>query len=267
MFALVTILATGAQAQSEFTFKRVKPGGETAGKRITIQVEPPEPEVPLLGNSVNVGTLPTPSLPGPRPGAGGTSEWFWTTVSPSIEAAHSTRLELARQAVLQDRPDSLPSQARMVRMVDEHGVAILTQSAPHAVSPALVLAVMAVESDGRAQAKSSAGAVGLMQLMPQTAARFDVTDREDPEQSLAGGAEYLAWLIDEFKGDAPLALAAYNAGEGAVSRAGGVPDYAETRAYVPKVIAAWSVARDLCLTPPVKATDGCLFKSSVARGN
>ena len=265
--ALLVCTSTASVADPDFTFKRVKPGGETPGKRITIQVAPSEPETPILGNSITLGTIPSLTPERPRQEQSGKAEWFWKDVSPELDAAHSTRLELARQTVLQEQPDSLPSVASLERMLDDHGVDILTQSAPHAVSPALVLAVMAVESGGRPAAKSSAGAVGLMQLMPQTATRFGVSDREDPGQSIAGGAEYLALLIDTFKGDAPLALAAYNAGEGAVTRAGGVPDYAETRAYVPKVVAAWHVARELCLTPPVKATDGCLFQRSIANTN
>ena len=106
----------------------------------------------------------------------------------------------------------------------------------------LVLAVMAVESAGRADAVSRAGAAGLMQLMPATAARFGVSDRLAPAESIRGGVAYLDWLMGRFGGDPILALAAYNAGEGAVDDNGGVPPYSETRAYVPKVLAAWTVA-------------------------
>ncbi len=127
------------------------------------------------------------------------------------------------------------------------------------VSPALALSVMAVESSGRTAAVSSAGAQGLMQLIPDTAARFGVTDAFDPAQNIAGGIAYLDWLLEEFDGDVVLALAGYNAGEGAVVRAGGVPDYPETRGYVPKVLATWMLARSLCMTPPELPSDGCVF--------
>ena len=91
------------------------------------------------------------------------------------------------------------------------------------VSPALALAVIAVESAGRADAVSSANAQGLMQLIPATADRFGVTDPFDGAQSIKGGVQYLDWLMDRFDNDVVLALAGYNAGEGAVARNGGVP--------------------------------------------
>jgi soluble lytic murein transglycosylase-like protein len=98
-----------------------------------------------------------------------------------------------------------------------------------------------------------------MQLIPATADRFGVNDAKDPEQNIDGGVAYLDWLMKEFENDPLMVLAAYNAGENAVKSAGGVPPYAETRDYVPKVLAAWAVARGLCLTPPELVTDGCVF--------
>lgn len=114
----------------------------------------------------------------------------------------------------------------------------------------LVSAVVRVESGGNPNATSSAGAMGLMQLMPGTAASLGVTDAYDPVQNLYGGARYLKGLIDRYGGDVRLALAAYNAGPGTLSRLG-VTDWerdkaklpAETQAYVPKVLdqsGAWA---------------------------
>ncbi|MEO1558042.1 MAG: lytic transglycosylase domain-containing protein, partial [Pseudomonadota bacterium] len=125
--------------------------------------------------------------------------------------------------------------------------------------PALVLAVMAVESGGDASAVSRAGAQGLMQLMPATAEEFGVVDAFAPDQNIKGGVAYLDWLMARFDGDPVLVLAGYNAGPGAVRDHGGVPPYAETRDYVPKVLAAYAVARGLCLTPPQLISDGCVF--------
>ena len=125
------------------------------------------------------------------------------------------------------------------------------------MSPALVLAVIAVESGGRTDALSTKGAQGLMQLIPATAERFGVTDSLLADQNIKGGVEYLDWLLKEFKGDPILALAAYNAGENAVKANEGVPPYPETRDYVPKVLAAYDVARGLCKTRPVFISDGC----------
>jgi soluble lytic murein transglycosylase-like protein len=104
------------------------------------------------------------------------------------------------------------------------------------VDPALVAAVARAESGFRADAGSPAGAQGLMQLMPSTAAGLGVTDVHDPAQSLNGGARYLRQQLDRFGGDVRLALAAYNAGPGAVTRYGGVPPYEETQTYVTRVM-------------------------------
>lgn len=104
------------------------------------------------------------------------------------------------------------------------------------VDPALVAAIARAESGFRADAGSAAGARGLMQLMPSTAAGLGVTDINDSEQNLNAGARYLRQMLDQFGGDTETALAAYNAGPGAVTRYGGVPPYSETQAYVPKVM-------------------------------
>ncbi len=105
------------------------------------------------------------------------------------------------------------------------------------VAPRLVLAIMATESNFNPQAVSSRQAQGLMQLIPDTAARFNVRNALDPAQNIRGGMAYLRWLLALFEGDIPLVAAAYNAGERAVERYRGIPPYAETRAYVRKVMA------------------------------
>jgi soluble lytic murein transglycosylase-like protein len=124
-------------------------------------------------------------------------------------------------------------------------------AAAHGVSPDLVKAVAMVESAFNASARSPKGAMGLMQLMPSTARAYGVTDPYDPEQSLNAGAALLADLLQEFDGNRTLALAAYNAGAGAVRRHGGVPAYRETRDYVRKVDARLSAgsAPDRTLVP------------------
>jgi soluble lytic murein transglycosylase-like protein len=188
-------------------------------------------------------------------------DWFWQGVSPLLADGHLGRLDQAFAVLAEAPPGEVvpPQRQALQNLAHLYGADILRLTAGTSVSPDLVLAVIAVESAGRSQAVSHAGAAGLMQLMPATAARFGVRDRLEPAESIRGGVAYLDWLLNHFKNDPVLALAAYNAGEGAVANNGGVPPYAETRAYVPKVLATWAVAQDLCRRPGDAAADRCKF--------
>ena len=104
------------------------------------------------------------------------------------------------------------------------------------LDPALISAIIKAESDFDPDAVSRAGAIGLMQLMPQTAVRLDVRDPFNPEENIAGGARYLRYLLDRFHGNLPLALAAYNAGATRVEHYKTLPPIHETRRYVKKVL-------------------------------
>jgi soluble lytic murein transglycosylase-like protein len=105
------------------------------------------------------------------------------------------------------------------------------------IEPALIHAVIAVESKHNPRAQSIKGAYGLMQLMPETSRRFNVLDKNNPKQNIVAGAQYLQELFKLFNGDLKLTLAAYNAGPAAVQRFGGkIPPYKETVNYVPKVL-------------------------------
>jgi soluble lytic murein transglycosylase-like protein len=112
---------------------------------------------------------------------------------------------------------------------------VRTLAPKYDVSPRLALAIVAVESNFEPFARSPKDARGLMQLVPDTASRFNVTNAYDPHQNVRGGLSYLRWLLAYYRGQVDLAAAAYNAGEGAVDRHGGVPPYAETRDYVRKI--------------------------------
>ena len=114
--------------------------------------------------------------------------------------------------------------------------AVAKAAVEHGVDADLLLAVAEVESGLRPDAVSSKGALGVMQLMPATAARMGVADALNPDENIDGGARYLREQIDRFGGDLSLALAAYNAGPEAVSRHGGVPPYGETRRFVSRVL-------------------------------
>jgi hypothetical protein len=130
--------------------------------------------------------------------------------------------------------DEVEQQAR--RSGEDVLVLLREAAARNRLDPALVRAVVAVESAFRTDAVSPKGAQGLMQLMPATAAALGVRDAFDPAQNLDGGARHLATLVQSYAGDLNKALAAYNAGEGAVARYGGVPPYRETKDYLAKVL-------------------------------
>jgi soluble lytic murein transglycosylase-like protein len=121
--------------------------------------------------------------------------------------------------------------------VDRDGVEKIVREAAdrHHVDPALVRAVIETESNWNPAARSRKGALGLMQLIPTTATRFGVNDIFNPQQNVDAGVHYLKTLLERYNGNLDLALAAYNAGEGAVDRAHGIPSYRETRNYVQKV--------------------------------
>lgn len=138
-------------------------------------------------------------------------------------SATSNRTLAARSAAPANPPEHLKRMAT-------------TAADRHQIDPALVHSMITAESSWDPSAVSVKGAQGLMQLIPATAERFGVRDPFDPAQNVEGGVKYLRWLLERYKGDLEKTLAAYNAGEGAVDRWGGVPNYAETRAYVQKVL-------------------------------
>lgn len=113
---------------------------------------------------------------------------------------------------------------------------ILDTARSYSLEPALVKAVVHAESAFNPLARSNKGAMGLMQLMPGTANRFGVWNAYRPEQNVDAGAKYLRWLLDRYSGNERLALAAYNAGEGAVDQFGTIPPYEETQTYVRRVL-------------------------------
>jgi len=121
-------------------------------------------------------------------------------------------------------------------------MAIVQRLAPqYGVHPGLAYAVIRAESNFDPLAVSDKNAQGLMQLIPETAARFKVNQPLDPEQNIRGGLSYLRWLLAYFKGDVPLVVAAYNAGEGTVDRYKGVPPYPETQGYVRRIQEVYSL--------------------------
>jgi soluble lytic murein transglycosylase-like protein len=167
-------------------------------------------------------------------------------VSVTAASARVTELQsLLAQAGAPPEPTAAGSQfsaalasASGVKLPDAAVKGIVDDAAQrNGVDPALLEALIGAESGFNPNAVSSAGAQGLGQLMPGTARSLGVTDSFDPQQAADGAARYLRQQLDRFGGDPARALAAYNAGPGAVERFGGVPPYAETQAYVRRVLA------------------------------
>lgn len=177
--------------------------------------------------------------------------WFWRTYNPGLASARSARWGQALATMKKRRAQGFrfTSDETVARIARTYRRQISAAATRHGVSEALLVAVIAVESRGNPSAVSPKNARGLMQLIPATAARFGVTNSFDHAQNINGGAAYLNWLLREFRGDALIALAGYNAGEGAVRKHRGVPPYTETRDYVAKVLDAAASAQKLCRTP------------------
>ena len=130
---------------------------------------------------------------------------------------------------------SMPNSFFVARSTDYDDL-IHATSLKYGVEPALVKAVVHIESGFNPGATSPVGAMGLMQLMPGTADRFGVDDAYEPNSNVEGGVRYLRWLLDRYNGNRALALAAYNSGEGTVDREGGIPEIEETTNYVRNVL-------------------------------
>ena len=194
---------------------------------------------------------------------------FGSYTGSTIQMAHFSRTAALFSVAAALLLNALPSQADVYQYIDANGTISLTNvpndpryrrviaelprsrtvisdgelepviarhSRAHRLHPALIRAVIKTESDFDPQAVSRAGAIGLMQLMPQTAVRLDVRDSYNPDENIGGGTKYLRQLLDRFNGNLPLALAAYNAGEHTVERYQGLPPIPETRQYVQKVL-------------------------------
>jgi soluble lytic murein transglycosylase-like protein len=185
-------------------------------------------------------------------------DWFWReAAAPMRAAARPQRMAPLAEAVLARHPDLRRLGPASGRVLRRYGAALKAAAAAARISPPLLLALVAAESGGNATAVSPKGAMGLGQLMPGTAARFGVADPFDPATNLMASARYLDLLLRQFGDDAVLALAAYNAGEGAVIRRDAVPPFAETRAYVPRVLAIWGVLRRSCPRLPSHPRHPC----------
>lgn len=176
-------------------------------------------------SSLISGPAPVTPAPAttPAPGIATTGESFSSVLATASGAAAAPAADAAATAA-------------PVAGATPYAAEIAAAAAKHGIDPALLRGLIRQESGFDPSARSPAGALGLSQLMPGTAASLGVTDPLDPAQSIDGGARYLRQQLDRFGGDVRKALAAYNAGPGAVERFGGVPPYPETQSYVQRIL-------------------------------
>jgi len=191
------------------------------------------------------------------------SSWFWNRVPARIDDGSRARamsvVAYARERGMQFGVSAASARRVLVRWLPE----IEAAAGSGGINSALLAALVLVESGGDPRAVSPKGAMGLGQLMPGTVRRYGVRDPWNPAENLKASASYLSDLIDMFRGDLVLALAAYNSGEGAVLQYRGVPPYPETRDYIPRVLGAFELTGRFCETPPRAARRRCELRRSL----
>ncbi|HEX5719404.1 MAG TPA: lytic transglycosylase domain-containing protein [Thermoanaerobaculia bacterium] len=183
--------------------------------------------------------------------------WILLALSLSAEAAAQVRMVVnaeGRKVIYNEAPAQRARRysSKLVDIPDASiQISIDRHSADQSLDPKLVRAMIQVESGYNHRARSHKGAMGLMQLMPGTASQLRVSDPYDPDENVRGGTQYLRHLVDRFSGRLDLAVAAYNAGPGAVERYNGIPPYRETRDYVKRVFALFEGGEPSLTTLPV----------------
>ena len=230
LIALVIIVGcASAWAQKIYSFDNFDtPNG------VRVQVDPPKAQVKVTRTRRSTRTAPDKSV---------TEQ----NLSPiALDGSRSlvspTALAYETPALMQSNGSSLRGYTTGSSEVDGY---LVTAGTRHGVDPLLLYSVMHQESSFKSRAISPKGARGLMQLMPGTAARYGVTNIFDPRQNIEGGARYLKFLLNHFNGDLKLALAGYNAGEGAVEKYGWrIPPYSETQEYVRRISRRYGLLRD-----------------------
>jgi len=188
------------------------------------------------GRTIYVNEPVVPAKPAAAPRRS-SSLVFWSVTDRKWKPVPSANVRAARSAAAEvshyfERPAAKQTSSFTTQDIES---AIQQAAARHNVDPDLVRAVIKVESNFNPNAVSRKGAMGLMQLMPQTARQLNVANPFDPQQNVDAGVRHLKKLMESYGGDIKLSLAAYNAGPGAVARSAGVPRFAETRDYVKRI--------------------------------
>jgi soluble lytic murein transglycosylase-like protein len=171
--------------------------------------------------------------------------WMLLSLIPALAAANEVRIVVGasgRQVILNENTVQRTRRlsAKLMDLPDANLEPMIARhSDAQNLDPKLVRALIQAESGYNVKALSNKGAIGLMQLMPETASDLNILNPYDPDQNIKGGTMYLRQMLDHYAGKVELAIAAYNAGPGAVEKHRGIPPFAETRDYVKRVLALW----------------------------
>jgi soluble lytic murein transglycosylase-like protein len=249
--SLVNLAAPGPQASGFLQTSFQPPAALSPAAAPTPKVAPPAAPEAVKAvaaeapKPVAVPVAPQ-AAPAPAPAPPARTETIRAEATKTVAPAPAPLPKAPPAPSLNDQAERLRKAADLMVQVNDqlgvpqspYGQIIYDIAIRHSINPHLVAALIHVESAFNARAVSPMGAYGLMQLLPETARRFGLNKKKDlfdPKKNLEAGVRYLKWLTNRFDGDAQKILAAYNAGEGAVQRFGGIPPYQETQNYVTKI--------------------------------